>query len=92
MTTKDLSKRGVHAGNLVRAVGKVAGGGGGGSPETAQAGGRDPGKTGRGPAKGRTANQRCDDQHAVGTGVSEAYQPQCVLLPSEPGDSCRREL
>ena len=44
MTTKDLSKRGVHAGNLVRAVGKVAGGGGGGSPETAQAGGRDPGK------------------------------------------------
>ena len=44
MTTKDLSKRGVHAGNLVRTVGKVAGGGGGGSPETAQAGGRDPGK------------------------------------------------
>ncbi len=44
MTTKGLSQRGVHAGNLVRAVGKVAGGGGGGGPETAQAGGRDPGK------------------------------------------------
>lgn len=44
MTTKGLSKRGVHAGNLVREVGKAAGGGGGGSPETAQAGGRDPAK------------------------------------------------
>ncbi len=44
MTTKGLSKQGVHAGNLVREVGKVAGGGGGGSPETAQAGGRDPAK------------------------------------------------
>lgn len=44
MTTKGLSKRGVHAGNLVREVGKAAGGGGGGGPETAQAGGRDAGK------------------------------------------------
>ncbi|MDE2932216.1 MAG: alanine--tRNA ligase [Chloroflexota bacterium] len=44
MTTKGLSKRGVHAGNLVREVGKAAGGGGGGSPETAQAGGRDAAK------------------------------------------------
>lgn len=44
MTTKGLSKRGVHAGNLVREVGKAAGGGGGGGPETAQAGGRDPAK------------------------------------------------
>ncbi len=44
MTTKGLSKRGVHAGNLVREVGKAAGGGGGGSPETAQAGGRNAAK------------------------------------------------
>lgn len=44
MTTKGLSRRGVHAGNLVREVGKAAGGGGGGSPETAQAGGRDSAK------------------------------------------------
>ena len=44
MATKDLAQRGVHAGNLVREVGKAAGGGGGGGPETAQAGGRDPGK------------------------------------------------
>ncbi len=44
MATKDATKRGVHAGNLVREVGKAAGGGGGGGPETAQAGGRDPAK------------------------------------------------
>lgn len=44
MTTKGLSKQGVHAGNLVREVGKAAGGGGGGGPETAQAGGRDAAK------------------------------------------------
>ncbi len=44
MSTKGLSAQGVHAGNLVREVGKAAGGGGGGGPETAQAGGRDPAK------------------------------------------------
>jgi alanyl-tRNA synthetase len=34
--------RGAHAGNLVREVAKLAGGGGGGRPEFAQAGARDP--------------------------------------------------
>jgi len=44
-TTKDLVKaRGVHAGNLVRAVAKLVGGGGGGRPDMAQAGGRDASK------------------------------------------------
>jgi alanyl-tRNA synthetase len=40
-TTKALTKQGVHAGNLVREVAQVVGGGGGGRPDMAQAGGRD---------------------------------------------------
>jgi len=39
-----LVKRGVKAGNVVRAAAQVAGGGGGGRDTMAQAGGRDPGK------------------------------------------------
>ena len=40
----DLVKRGVHAGKLIGQVAKVAGGGGGGQPGKAQAGGRDAAK------------------------------------------------
>ncbi|MCB0239066.1 MAG: alanine--tRNA ligase, partial [Anaerolineae bacterium] len=39
--TDDLVKRGVHAGKLVQAVAKKVGGGGGGRPNLAQAGGVD---------------------------------------------------
>ncbi len=39
--TKDFIKRGVKAGDLVRQMGKMTGGGGGGRPNLAQAGGRD---------------------------------------------------
>ncbi len=39
--TRDLTDRGLHAGKLVKEVAKVVGGGGGGKPTMAQAGGRD---------------------------------------------------
>jgi len=40
--TSDLVKRGVDATELVRAMARIVGGGGGGKPSLAQAGGRDP--------------------------------------------------
>jgi alanyl-tRNA synthetase len=40
--TKDLASKGIHAGNIIREVAKVVGGGGGGRQDMAQAGGRDP--------------------------------------------------
>lgn len=42
--TQDLIGRGVKAGDIVREVAKMVGGGGGGRPNMAQAGGRDPDK------------------------------------------------
>ena len=44
MVTNDLVERGLHAGNAVKEAAKVMGGGGGGRPEMAQAGGRQPEK------------------------------------------------
>ncbi len=44
MATSDLVERGLHAGNAVKEAAKVMGGGGGGRPEMAQAGGRQPEK------------------------------------------------
>jgi alanyl-tRNA synthetase len=41
MVTDDLVRRGVKAGDLVNRVAKLTGGGGGGKPNMAQAGGRD---------------------------------------------------
>jgi alanyl-tRNA synthetase len=42
--TDDLVKRGLHAGDLVKRIAQVVGGGGGGKPNLAQAGGKDPAK------------------------------------------------
>jgi alanyl-tRNA synthetase len=42
--SEDLVKRGLHAGELVRETAKSLGGGGGGKPTLAQAGGKDPQK------------------------------------------------
>lgn len=44
MVTKDLVGRGLHAGNIIKEVAKTAGGGGGGRPDMAQAGGKNPEK------------------------------------------------
>ncbi|KKB36374.1 alanine--tRNA ligase [Bacillus thermotolerans] len=43
--TKDLIDKGYHAGKLVKEVAARCGGGGGGRPDMAQAGGKDPSKT-----------------------------------------------
>jgi alanyl-tRNA synthetase len=44
VVTDDLVKKGYHAGNLVKKMAKLVGGGGGGRPNMAQAGGRDASK------------------------------------------------
>ncbi len=46
MATKDAVERGAHCGNVVREAAKTAGGGGGGRPDMAQAGGKDAEKIG----------------------------------------------
>lgn len=44
MATKDAVAKGIHAGQIVKGVAKVCGGGGGGRPDMAQAGGKDASK------------------------------------------------
>ncbi|MTI48973.1 alanine--tRNA ligase [Sporosalibacterium faouarense] len=44
MCTKDLVSKGIHSGKIIKEVSKITGGGGGGRPDMAQAGGKDPGK------------------------------------------------
>jgi len=42
MVTPDLVERGLHAGNIIKALAPLVGGGGGGKPHMAEAGGRNP--------------------------------------------------
>ncbi len=44
MASKEAVKRGIHAGNIVKQLASIVGGGGGGRPDMAQAGGKEPGK------------------------------------------------
>lgn len=41
MATKDVVSKGIHSGNIIKEAAKIAGGGGGGRPDMAQAGGKD---------------------------------------------------
>lgn len=42
--TKDLISRGIHAGKAIKEIAQIVGGGGGGRPDMAQAGGKNPAK------------------------------------------------
>ena len=42
MATDAAVKKGAHAGNLIKAIASLVGGGGGGRPNMAQAGGKNP--------------------------------------------------
>jgi alanyl-tRNA synthetase len=44
MATKDAVDKGAHCGNIIREAAKICGGGGGGRPDMAQAGGKDASK------------------------------------------------
>ena len=52
---EDAVKAGAHAGNIVKAVAGIVGGGGGGRPNMARAGGRDASKLDEALAAGRDA-------------------------------------
>jgi alanyl-tRNA synthetase len=65
MVTRDLVSNGYHAGNLVKSLAGVVGGGGGGRPDMAQAGGRDATKLDE--ALGHV-RQLIADQEAVSVG------------------------
>ncbi|QEK12107.1 alanine--tRNA ligase [Crassaminicella thermophila] len=44
MATEDVVAKGIHAGNIIKHIAKITGGGGGGKPTMAQAGGKDASK------------------------------------------------
>ena len=44
MATKDVVEKGIHCGKIIKEIATIAGGGGGGRPDMAQAGGKKPEK------------------------------------------------
>ena len=44
MATKDVLEKGIHCGKIIKEVASIVGGGGGGRPDMAQAGGKNPEK------------------------------------------------
>jgi alanyl-tRNA synthetase len=52
--TDDLVKKGLKAGDVIKEVAPIVGGGGGGRPQMAQAGGKDPAKLDDALAQART--------------------------------------
>ena len=46
VVTKDLLKSGLHAGKMIKEIAAIVGGGGGGRPDMAQAGGKEPARLG----------------------------------------------
>ena len=54
MVSDDLIAKGLKAGDWIRETAKIAGGGGGGKPNMAQAGGKDPAKIGEALEKARS--------------------------------------
>ena len=57
MATKDVVGKGIHCGNIVKAAAQAAGGNGGGRPDMAQAGGKDPAAMDQALAAGKEAIQ-----------------------------------
>jgi alanyl-tRNA synthetase len=56
--TDEAQKKGAHAGNLIKAIAGLVGGGGGGRPNMAQAGGKNP--AGRSLKESRRSSRRTD--------------------------------
>ena len=86
--TEDLTDK-LHAGQLARAMGDAVGGNGGGRPDFAQAGGKDPGKIDAAFAAARGAVEE-----AVGRGMRIALPAALTLLGAVfglPGTDARRE-
>jgi alanyl-tRNA synthetase len=75
MVSKPLVDKGIHAGKLIGEVARVAGGGGGGRPDMAQAGGREPAKLDDALERGRTLLRQALEEK-VGGGTNTPANPK----------------